>query len=200
MNDSHGTTHESPHGGEKADFKSALKSLSALLIVLGGLWFFQNVLGEQFQSNALFGLGFLVLGGIAIGRLCVMVGIPSLTGHLAAGIVSGPSFLTIITETQVDQLRLVNGLALALIAMHAGCEFTKDMLVKNFKSLFHCTWSHIVFIGAGTILAVVLLQPYVDFLQGFNLLELVAIGALFSTVAISKSPAVVVAVLARTSS
>lgn len=183
---------------ESVSLQTAGKSLLALLIVMASFWFINDFMGQEIEKNALYGLGFLVLSGIAAGRLCTMVGLPSLTGHLAAGILAGPSFLTVITETHVDQLRLVNGLALALIAMQAGCEFTKDMLVQNFKSLFHCTWSHVVFIGLGTVITLVVLQSYVDFLSGYDLAQIIAIGLLFGTVAVSKSPAAVVAILGET--
>jgi Kef-type K+ transport system membrane component KefB len=183
---------------EAVDLKTAGKSLLALLIVLAGFWFIDHFMDRAIQKNSLFGLGFLILSGLAAGRLCTMVGLPSLTGYLAAGLLSGPSFLTIIDNAQVDQLRLVNGLALALIAMHAGCEFTKDMLAKNFKSLFHSSWANIVIIGVGITVVLMLMQSQIEFLQGFEFNQMIAIAALFAAIAVSKSPAAVVAILGET--
>ncbi len=183
---------------EPIDLKTASKSLLALLIVLGAYWFIENFMGREILKNSLFGLGFLVLAGITAGRLCTMVGLPSLTGYLAAGLLSGPSFLTVIGDEQVSQLRLINGLALALIAMHAGCEFTTEMLKKNIKSLFHSTWAHIVFIGTGITLTLIILQSYISFLSDYALTSVIAIAAVYASIAISKSPAAVVAILGET--
>lgn len=183
---------------EAVDLKTAGKSLLALLIVLVGFWFIDDFMGRGIEKNSLFGLGFLVLGGLAAGRLCSMVGLPSITGYLLAGLFSGPSLLGIVDDVQVEQLRLMNSLALALIAMQAGCEFTKDMLTKNFKSLIHSTWVNIVVIGVGSTVTLVLMQPYIGFLEGLDLKQMIAVAALFSAVAIAKSPAAVVAILGET--
>lgn len=176
----------------------AAKNILALLIVLASFWFIENFMDKGFQKNSLFGLGFLVLFGLTLGRLCALIGLPRLTGYLAAGLLSGPSFLTIINDAQVEQLRLVNSLALALIALHAGSEFTKEMLTKNLKSLFYSTWTHIVIIGAGIILTLLIMQSHIDFLKKFELTSMLSIAAVFATLAVSKSPAAVMAILSET--
>lgn len=184
--------------GEAVDPRKALKSLAAVLIVLAGFWIVGHYLGHDISDNSLFGLGFLILAGIAAGQLCGLVGLPSLTGYLIAGFLSGPSLMNIVSDEQVTELRLVNGLALALIALHAGSEFTKEMLQKNFKSLFHSTWCNIVIIALGTIALMMVAQPYVDFLKDLDRMSMVSIAAVFSVFAISKSPAAVVAILGET--
>lgn len=175
-----------------------LKSLLALALVIGGLWLMDTHLARDFERNGLLGLGFLLLAGLSLGHLCALIGLPRLTGYLVAGFLSGPSFLTVISESQVEQLRLVNGLALALIALHAGCEFTKEMLKKNFASLAYCSLTHILAIGFGITALMVILSPYLPFIKDLPLPALLAVSALYSVIAISKSPAVVVAVLGET--
>lgn len=184
--------------GETPTFKDVMKSILAVVIVLGAFWLIESYTPREIQRNSLLGLGFLILGGLVAGRLCQLVGLPSLTGYLGAGLIFGPSGLTIVDDAQVGQLRLVNGLALALIAMHAGCEFTKEMLHKNFRSLLHATWAHIFIIGTGVTVAMVLLHKHVVFLKDLSTGPMIAVAALFAAVAVSKSPAVVVAVLGET--
>src|SRR5690606_23806682 len=48
--------------------------------------------------------------------------LPKLTGYTAAGIVAGPHVLDLISQSMVDNLTLVNGMAVALIALGAGVE------------------------------------------------------------------------------
>ena len=137
---------------EKVDLKLVAKSILAILIILLSFWLLENPIGREIQRNSLLALGLLVLGGIVAGRICQLFGLPSLTGYLGAGMIFGPSAFNIVNSDQVDQLRLVNSLALAMIALQAGCEFTKEMLQKNFKSLIHATWTHVVVVGIGMTL------------------------------------------------
>lgn len=180
------------------DRKSVLGALSAVVLVFGALRLSEIYLKHSVEPNSLLGLGFLLLAGIALGRLARLLRLPSLTGYLLAGICSGPSALDVVTFTQVSELKLVNGLALALIAMQAGAEFTIIMLKRSFKSLFHSTWIQTVLLGVGLSGAFVLghyiFQPGLGELS-FSLL--LATGLLFAVVGISKSPAAVIAELSE---
>ncbi len=183
---------------EDVTWKIVFKSLLAVALVLFSYLLMDQFFGFPMERNSLFGLGFLVLGGIAMGRLCQRVGLPSLTGYLAAGVLSGSSVLSIVGDQQVEQLRLVNSLALALIALHAGSEFTIQMLKNNFKSLFYATWSHILIIGPGITITMVLMRDFFPEFKSLDLSAVIVLSAIFATIAISKSPAAVVAILGET--
>jgi len=183
---------------EKVDLKLVGKSILAILILLLSFWLLEEPIGKEIQRNSLLALGLLVLGGIVAGRICQLFGLPSLTGYLGAGMIFGPSAFNIVDSNQVDQLRLVNSLALAMIALQAGCEFTKEMLQKNFKSLIHATWTHVVVVGIGMTVLFVFMKPWIDFLVDMTFFQVAAVGALFAAVAVSKSPATVVAILGET--
>lgn len=183
---------------EKISTNTVINNACALVLILASLWLLQLLIKDPIEQNSLFGLGFLVIAGLTAGRLCSLVGLPSLTGYLGAGLICGPSITSIVSETQVEQLNLVNTLALALIAMQAGCEFTRDMLQKNLKSLLHATWTHVVVIGLGTTITLVIMGQYIDFLKDLPIYALISVSALFATIAVSKSPAAVVAILSET--
>lgn len=170
----------------------------ALGLVLLAIYLWQNLANQDFQSNSLFGLGFLLLAGILGGQLAASFGLPRLTGFLFAGLLTGPSIFSVISDDQVKHLKLVNQLALALIAMQAGSEFTKEMLQKNIRMIGWGTLFHILFIG--TIISGVL-YAFKDHIQFFNDLPSLTVfwvSLLFGTLAMSKSPAAVVAVLGET--
>lgn len=184
--------------GEVVSLKIVTKSIAAVILVLSAFLIVESGLTIPLQRNSLFGLGFLVITGIALGRLCSLIGLPSLTGYLAAGVLSGGSVLNIVDHHQVDQLKLVNSLALALIALHAGSEFTVGMLKKNFKTLLWSTFFHILIIGVGLTTVLYFARDYFPFLEGLQSTMVIAIAALYATIAISKSPAAVVAILGET--
>ncbi|MBI5498344.1 MAG: hypothetical protein HY904_25305 [Deltaproteobacteria bacterium] len=89
------------------------------------------------SGRMLFSLGFLLLAGLVAGQGAAMIGLPRLTGYLAAGLLFGPGGVAIVGREQVTSMALLNALALALIALQAGAEFTTDMLRRGLRSL---TW------------------------------------------------------------
>lgn len=177
-------------------FVASSKSLLALAAIVGAKLALSYFSDYPFHDNGLFGLGFLVVAGIAGGRLANLLGLPRLTGYLITGLLAGPSLFHIISESQVEQLRLVNGLALALIALHAGSEFTVDMLKKNLASLFWCSIVHTLVIATGIGFIFYSLISFLG-LPHLATPTAVALALLYGTLAVSKSPAVVVAVLSE---
>src|SRR5688572_321461 len=76
-------------------------------------------LGEA--STALALLLALVAAALT-GALFERIHLPRVSGYLIFGMVSGPYVANIITRPMASDLQLVNGLAIALIALIAGLE------------------------------------------------------------------------------
>ncbi len=172
-----------------------MRAIVAVLLVT----FTIRELGYTFATDSggrgLFALGFLLLAGTAGGRLASLLGLPRLTGYLVAGILCGPSVFAVVGSAEVIQLSLVNGLALALIALQAGCEFTNQMLQRNFKSLVYGSLTHLLIIGLGIAGVFFFLAPQLEFTDSIDQTGILALGLVMGIIAVSKSPAVVVAIL-----
>lgn len=181
-------------------WKRVAETFFALVLALGLLFFFEEILQAPFRRNSLFALGFLILCGLALGRAFQWMGLPSLTGFLFAGVFAGPSGLQAMGEIEIDQLKVVNSLALALIALQAGAEFTKEMFFQSWRLLLKASFLHLFGIGmlsALGFLIAVLLLPSTGFGEA-STYTLLALGVIFGSVAVSKSPAAVMAVLSET--
>ena len=182
----------------KNDLQSVMKAFIAVILVLVPLRFGEAFIGMSFNENALLGLGFLLLSGIAMGRLARLLGLPSLTGYLIAGVLSGPWVLAVVKTEQVGELKLINSLALALIALQAGSEFTLSMLQKSFKSLMHSCWIQTLLLVGGVALAfVAYVTLFSPDLPNAELAIIVPVALVFGVIALSKSPAVVIAELSE---
>ncbi|MGE0528954.1 MAG: cation:proton antiporter [Bdellovibrionales bacterium] len=180
--------------------KEVVRALAALAVVVFAFWRMGLLNNPDPMGGRLFALGFLVLAGTAGGRIAALIGLPRLTGYLAAGLISGPSVCGLVTKDQAEGLRLINGLALALIALQAGCEFTNSMLRRNFRSLMCGTLGHTVVMGLGMTAVVFFTVKYLEVFPGLDWRGLLAVAAMFAVVAVSKSPAAVVAVIGETRS
>ncbi|AKL96859.1 transporter, CPA2 family [Clostridium aceticum] len=99
--------------------------------------------------NVLVKISIVLLMGILGGRLAKVLHLPYVTGYLLGGLLIGPSFTNVITDTNIKVFSIVNEIALAAIAFNIGSEFLIEELMKVGKKIFIVTLAEVV--GAVTI-------------------------------------------------
>ena len=141
--------------------------------------------------------GLLLLGSWLFGLLVARLKLPKISGYLIFGAIVGPSALALVTKDQLGELRLINDLAISLIALTAGGEIRLRLVKKSFKVI-----SLVTLIQVGLIFSSVTALVYF----GFEVLGLDAIGdararlalaALVGTIASASSPAAAIAVISE---
>jgi Kef-type K+ transport system membrane component KefB len=75
-------------------------------------------------SGATLAFGFVLLAALQSGTLFSGLRLPRLTGYLVCGFLAGPSITNLVTERMLGDLKLVNGVAIGLIALSAGGELS----------------------------------------------------------------------------
>lgn len=140
-------------------------------------------------------LGFLLLTSYLAGGVARSVALPRITGYLVLGIVVGPYALGTLSTEVVAEFRLVNGVALALIALSAGGELRIKSLRERMRSIGVITLFQIVFMFSLVAASVILARGAIDFLQGESAAVVLAVALLFGLVAVAKSPATTIAVI-----
>ncbi|MDI7247687.1 MAG: cation:proton antiporter [Bacillota bacterium] len=81
---------------------------------------------DAMDMNIVLSGGFLLLVGLAAGKLANLLKFPAVTGYLVAGIVVGPPVLNLLTHDLLRASIWISHGALALIAFSIGSEFTID--------------------------------------------------------------------------
>ncbi|WP_373045790.1 cation:proton antiporter [Vulgatibacter sp.] len=167
-----------------------------LILVLAGLMSAArsfDVSGLPHSVSAGLAFGYVLLTAFFAGKLFQRVKLPRLTGYIMAGILVGPSVLGLLTPVMVQQLRIVNGVAIALIALTAGNELD----LRTFRPLFRSIgWiTGVAVVGTALLLAVAVYasRGLLPFAALMNLEESIAIALVLGTVMAAQSPAVVVA-------
>jgi Kef-type K+ transport system membrane component KefB len=138
-------------------------------------------------------LGYLLLTGHFVGRIFSGLRLPKLTGYLATGLAVGPHALGVVNPWMVDHLTLVNGMAIALIALTAGTELEAQKMRPLLRTIAWITVTGVLATAALLAFVVVLLQPQLPFLASMGPLETRAVAAVLGIVMVAQSPAVVVA-------
>lgn len=107
-------------------------------------------------------LGIAILIGLIGGRAANKFKLPSVSGYIIAGLILGPSFLDLLTSTDVDSLSIINDMALAAIAFGIGNEFLVSDIKKIGKDAFIMTVGEVI----GAVFAVFAVMYFI-FNQSF---------------------------------
>ena len=139
------------------------------------------------------GLGFILLAAFFAGGLFKRFGLPRLTGYIVAGIVAGPDVLALLSPAMVSELKIFNGVAVALIALSAGTELELERMRPLFRAIGWLTLTAVV--GTALLLgaAVYLAREWLPFLDALTPLQAAAVSLTLGAAMAAQSPAVVVA-------
>jgi Kef-type K+ transport system membrane component KefB len=171
----------------------------ALAVVIGAVLFIRRVLpGSAIDERGIgLALGFALLAAALAGDFIERLRLPRLTGYLLFGLAAGPAASNLISAPMARELRLLDGVAVALIALMAGLEM-------NFATLKPRIWPMLK-VGGVTIgvlylslfAAFYITWPWLPILPGATGLLRVGIAVLLATIVTSFSPTVTLAVIAE---
>jgi Kef-type K+ transport system membrane component KefB len=140
-------------------------------------------------------VGFVLLSSSVAGVLAASAGLPKLTGFILVGIAAGPSLSGVIPAEAVDDLRLIDQFALALIAMLAGGELRIDALRPQARTIVVTTLTVTAIVWVGMTISVLAVRPIVPFLAEMPLSGAVGVALLLGIWAANSSPDLTVAVI-----
>ena len=196
-----------------------LRKSSILVLLVVAMWLLHRfaVPGELFDPRALMALGFIILAAFTVGELVEVIGLPHITGYLLVGMLLGHSVASILSGTQlslpppfdhgiltegiVEQLGLLDALALALIALTAGGELRLEALKKGFGTVLGLLGGQVVMIGVLVTGLVWLFSGPIPFLSLPTLAAIdsptavLALGGVIAAISLATSPAATIAVI-----
>jgi Kef-type K+ transport system membrane component KefB len=173
-----------------------VSALAVLFAVLYGAT--RAVPTIQSKVGTIAAVGFLLLAGTLTSEIVEVIGLPHLSGYLAAGILAGPHVLRLIDEHSVVDLTSVNALALALIALEGGAHLKIDTLKKGVRTL---AWATLLqsFVGIlGMSLVFLSLHSFIPFAKALTTSALVGTGILWGTLSITRSPSATLGIMSQT--
>jgi len=101
-------------------------------------------------------IGIGIAGGFVGGKITNKFKLPAVVGYLLAGLLLGPSFLNILSPGFMDNVGIVNDIALGLVAFIIGSEMRFSILKKMGKSItviiFSESFGAFICVGVGVYL------------------------------------------------
>ncbi|MFL5348222.1 MAG: cation:proton antiporter [Hyalangium sp.] len=177
--------------------RGAIIRLGLLVALLAGISQVQAWRTDT-GNSVMLAAGALLLCGLFAGKVAKGVGLPRLTGYLLVGVAVGPYALGFIPGEGVKGLELVKGLAVSLIALVAGTELHLGLIrrVGTQVAVLCAAVCGVTFaVCFGALFA---LKPFLPFMASMTLPQALAVSALVSTVVVSFSPTVTIAIVQET--
>ncbi len=143
----------------------------------------------------LLGFGVVAIAAARIGRWFSRVGLPSITGYIAAGALAGSFALDLVPTAAAAELRFVDEIALGVIAFVAGAELFLPDLRGRWRTI--ATMSGSIAVVAVTVLAAAIyaLTGVLEFTAGMAGSERFAVAILGAAVLLALSPPSTIAVI-----
>ncbi len=120
-------------------------------------------LKELLAEHPMFTIGVLLFVGYLIGKLATRLHLPAITGYIIAGLLMSHSVTGIFPEGLHDSLRIVTEIALGLVALTIGAEFSLTKLRQIGRHIMIITVCQIVivfFAVAGLLFAFGMALPF----------------------------------------
>ena len=175
-------------------------TLAALILFTLGLRSALDSVPPVSGSTATIGLGFMLLAAFLAGRIGADLGLPRITGYILLGLLAGPEVLGLINEQDVADLKLIDDIAISLIALSAGGELRLSMLRRRGKSMAGIMTMEMLAVFAVIFGGMLLVADFLPITAGRDLSTVVVIALVFGSIAIANSPSVAIAVINETRS
>ena len=193
------------------------KGLIVAILVAGVVVLHNFATPGDVDHRGLMALGFVVLAAYTIGELAEVLKLPHITGYLLAGLLLGPSAAHelahffpdqlpppfdagILSESVIDQLSLLDILALPLIALTAGGELHIHELRKGLKPILGVLAGQAValvlaFMGFSLVVGGIIPGVGLPEMSGLELGEQLAVGAVLGALGLATSAAATIAII-----
>ena len=170
----------------------------ATLFALGLLMAFLHrvTAGGPLEARATLAFGFLLLAAYVGGEIARRARLPRLTGYLLVGFAVGPAWLGLVRREEVDALRFIGDAAVALIALAAGAELTRDALRQGGGRVAFARLASgaIVFPFLAVSLVLLSVSPWFPLTRHQPVGDAVVVALVLGTLAAASSPVVTMAI------
>jgi Kef-type K+ transport system membrane component KefB len=148
-------------------------------------------------GSAALGVGFALIAAALVGAFAEQVSLPRVSGYLLLGLICGPYGANLLTEAMARELRLFNGIAVALIAFIAGLEINFMRLRPRMRNIAALGGSTLGVMYAVLFPAIWAAWPWLPLTPDVTGAERVAFSMVLTVILISFSPTVTIAVIAE---
>jgi Kef-type K+ transport system membrane component KefB len=147
-------------------------------------------------AGAPLALGLALIAATIAGELFERIRLPRITGYLVFGMLCGPYLGNVVSRSMARELQFVNGLAIALIAFMAGLELNLARIRSRLGAMARLGATTLAVCYAGLFAVLWIAWPWLPITPDAQGVTRVVQALLLTTVVVSFSPTVTIAVIA----
>jgi Kef-type K+ transport system membrane component KefB len=152
---------------------------------------------DEAGGSAALGIGFALIAAALVGAFAEQISMPRVSGYLLLGLICGPYGANLLTENMARELRLFNGMAVALIAFIAGLEINFTRLRPRLRNIAVLGGSTLGVMYAVLFPVIWGAWPWLPIAPEAIAAERIAFALILTVIVISFSPTVTIAVIAE---
>jgi Kef-type K+ transport system membrane component KefB len=171
-----------------------------LLVAVGGMMHAaRSFTSDTAMAGTELAFGFLLLASYFNGKIFNKLGLPKLTGYIAAGVIAGPYALDFVTTEMGVSLKVVSTTATALLALEAGSELEIKRIKPILRTLRGITLYAVIGSMVAIATALFVMRPmFPAIFDKLDVTQSIAVCFAIGVALSAQSPAVVMAMLAET--
>jgi len=177
-----------------------MRRAAALALVLATALLIRGAASGEPLRTAALALGFALIAAALVGDLFERLKLPRVSGYLLLGLLCGPNLANIISRSMARELQVVNGLAIALIALMAGLEINFMRLRPRLAAMARLGGITLMTLYAGLFVVFWATWRWLPIAPHETGLARLAIATLVTIIVASFSPTVTIAVITDTRS
>ncbi|QTA81398.1 sodium/solute symporter domain-containing protein [Desulfonema limicola] len=180
---------------EKKNILIYIIILSIMLVL--AIWMKNISIKAQWQEAGLvnFSLGFVLLGAYAAAQMLKNFKLPLISGYIFSGIIAGPYVTSFLDFNMVEQLSLVNDLALSFIAMTAGGELKLQSLKERAGAISLNIVLHSAVVFGVVFFFIFFTSQYFNITRNLTPSQIIVFAMLLGVIAIARSPSSAIAII-----
>lgn len=181
-------------------YKNLMTYLPPLfLLILFASWIKSVGIRSSWQGAGLinFSSAFVLLAAYLSGHILKLVRIPLVSACIFTGIIAGPHISGFLTAEMVDQLRLIDDLALSFIALTAGGELYLQSLRKRGAAITLNIILITLAVFALVFAFIVLAGKEFQFIRNLSSTQTISLAILLGVMAVARSPSSAIAIISE---
>ncbi len=175
--------------------------LIATIVLILLMAFFTQIEFEEkthTMAESMMALGFVLVAAYLIGKITMKYKLPKITGYILAGFIFGPYLIDLLSKPVVQNLQLINNIALSLIALTAGGEFRYKTIRHQLSTIGNAILWQILIVMGGFVILFILYKNHIDFVEDAPFSVALGVGLIMGALSIAKSPATTIAIITET--
>lgn len=173
---------------------------AALLASIVGAWLVGRIGNDPTPRSMALALGLALIAATLTGSQFERARLPRVSGYLIFGLVCGPYLGNVITRPMARELQILNGVAIALIALIAGLELNYAHLKAKLATMAALGGLTLLFMYVVLLPLIWAAWGWLPIAPEIHGVARLALACVVTTLVVSFSPTVTIAVIADTRS